>query len=86
VSTPDFEITVGLQAREIVQHVVPEPETETTGEGVSLDRAETRAGLPSSADPNRRYEYVVLHKCIVGETTECRDSRGTPSSKRKASG
>jgi hypothetical protein len=86
VSTPDFEITVGLQARELVQHVVPEPETEATGEGVSLDRAETRAGLPPSGDPNRRYENVVLHKCTVGEVTECRDGRGTPPSKRKAGG
>jgi hypothetical protein len=81
VSTPDFEITVGLWARELVQHVGPELHTEPTGDGVSLDRSETRAG-PPSAEPEGRYENFVVYKCTVGELTECRDDLGTRPSTR----
>jgi hypothetical protein len=67
VITPDFELSAGLRARELVTHVPPEAQTETTGDDVTLAHRETRAHLPVKAEPGGRYENVVVEKQVVGQ-------------------
>jgi hypothetical protein len=66
-SPPDFQIVVGLRARELVTRVPPAAQTEPTGEAVSIEREETRSGLPPEMEPGARYEGVIVDKRVVGE-------------------
>jgi hypothetical protein len=65
VSHPDFEISIYLQARELVARVPPDTETEE--ENVTLTRRQTRGGLPARLEPGERYEDVVVAQRLVGE-------------------
>lgn len=66
MTPPNFEIGVALRARELVAHVPPDTRTDTSGDDVSLDRQETRRGLPAELAPGRRYDDVVVEKRVVG--------------------
>jgi hypothetical protein len=66
-SPPDFELIVGLRARELVAQVPPAAQTNATGGAVSIEREDTRGGLPPELEPGARYERVVVEKRVVGE-------------------
>ncbi len=66
MSTPDFEIVASLRARRIVSHVPPEGETRTEGEDIELAHDETRRGLPTPMQPERRYDDVSVQKRVLG--------------------
>jgi hypothetical protein len=86
-SALDFEITVGRRRTSSSNTSLPNHKRSrwvTTSHSIA---PETRAGLlPPIAEPARRYENIVVHKCTIGGVTECRDDSGTPPSKRKAGG
>jgi hypothetical protein len=65
VSDPDFEISIVLQARELVARVPPE--TEIEGESVTLTRRQTSGGLPEKLEPGEQYEDILVERRLVGE-------------------
>jgi len=62
VNEPDFEISAGLQAKQLVIHVVLETEVAEVGDGVTLTRREARSGLPKPPEHDRRYADVAIEK------------------------
>jgi hypothetical protein len=66
VTTPDFEIDVGLHARNLVSHVPPEARTETEGDDMRLARRQARTGLPEETQAGGHYSDVVVEKRVVG--------------------
>ena len=66
---PDFEITAALRARKLVSHIPPDAQTDATRAGVTLERRETRSGLPTKMARGARYDDVVVEKRIVAQMT-----------------
>jgi hypothetical protein len=66
-SPPDFELIVGLRARELVARVPPAAQTDATGGAVSIEREERRGRLPPEMEPGAPYDGVIVEKRVVGE-------------------
>jgi hypothetical protein len=64
---PDFEIGVVLRARKLATHIPPVPQTNPTGDAVSIEGEATRIGLPPETEPGGSYDDVLVEKRIVGE-------------------
>jgi hypothetical protein len=67
VSTPDFEVTARLRARQVIAHVPPDAHTETEGEDVSVVREQRCSGLPAEMESGVLYSDVLVEKRLVGE-------------------
>jgi hypothetical protein len=68
VNEPDFEISAGLRARQLVVHVVPEAAIGEIGDGVTLTRREARNGLPKPPERDWPYTDVEIDKHATGVT------------------
>jgi hypothetical protein len=75
VTPPDFEIDVGLRARDLVAHVPPDARTDTSSADVSLEREGARIGLPPNLEPAGRYCDVVVVKRMVGKVGAAADAQ-----------
>jgi hypothetical protein len=67
VSTPDFEITARLRAQQLIGRVPPDAQTETEGDDVTLEREQTRSGLPAEMEAGVGYSDVLVEIRLVGE-------------------
>jgi hypothetical protein len=65
MTAPDFELSVGLRARILQPHALPDAQMGPEG-AVKLVRKQRRRGLPVVLEPGARYADVVVVKRIIG--------------------
>jgi len=75
VSTPDFEVSARLQARQLISHVPPDTQTQPEGEAVTLAQRQARTGLPPRMRPAGRYENVAVEKQVLGRVQNSREAQ-----------
>jgi hypothetical protein len=64
MSAADFEIGTRLRAGRLTVHDPPDVRTE--GEAVTLEREQTRNGLPERLEAGGRYDEVEVGKQLLG--------------------
>jgi hypothetical protein len=67
VTSSDFEIRARLDADGLTIHVPPEPRTPVEGDGVVLDRAHARHGVPDQLEPGARYSSISIERRLRGQ-------------------
>jgi len=70
VSLPDFEINASLRGDELTSRTPPDPDTRSEGDALTLQRQETRLGLPPRMEPGRRYRDISIGRRLVGQLRE----------------
>jgi len=81
MTTPDFEISTALRARNLTSHVPPDGRTDT--EGVTVERHHKRKGLPEKMQPGGQYKDVTVNKQVIARIATSRAAEPKP---RRASG
>jgi len=67
VTAADLELSARLDADSLTIHVPPATRTLVEGDGVVLDRADARHGLPAHLEPGARYSDVSIESHMRGE-------------------
>lgn len=67
MTAADFELSARLDADSLTIHVSPETRTLVEGDGVVLDRAHARHGLPAHVEPGARYSNVSIERRVRGQ-------------------
>jgi hypothetical protein len=67
VTAADFELSARLEADSLKIHVPPEMRTLVEGDGVVLDRAHARHGLPAHLEPGARYSNISIERRVRGQ-------------------
>ena len=73
MNEPDFAISAGLRARQLVIHVMSGADVEEVGDAVSVTDRQIRSGLPNRPEQGRRRTDVAIEKQTIAVTK----SRGT---------
>jgi hypothetical protein len=81
MTTPDFEISTTLRARNLTSHVPPDGKTDP--EGVTVERHHKREGLPEEMQPGGHYTDVMVNKRVIARIATSRAAETKP---RRASG
>ena len=76
MTTPDFEISAALRARELTSHVPPDGSTDT--EGVTVERHHECKGLPKEMRPGGQYEDIKVNKRVIAQITSGRAAKTKP--------
>lgn len=67
MTAADFELGVHLEADSLAIHVPPDMRTLVEGDGVVLDRAEARHGLPAHLEPGARFSNISIERSVRGQ-------------------
>jgi hypothetical protein len=81
MTTPDFEISTAVRARNLTSHVPPDGKTDP--EGVTVERHHKRKGLPEEMQPGGHYKDVTVNKRVIARIATSRAAETKP---RRASG
>ena len=67
MTAADFELSARLEADGLTIHVPPDMRTLVEGDGVVLDRAQARHGLPAHLEPGARYSNLSIERRVRGQ-------------------
>jgi hypothetical protein len=67
VREPDFEIGGRLEADSMTPYAPPDESTAVEGDGVVLERAQSRRGLPADLVPGVKYSNISIEKHVSGQ-------------------
>jgi hypothetical protein len=68
MSAPDFEISAGLRARQLVIHALSEVELAEVGEAVPVTTREASNGFPSPPEQGRPYTDISIERHTIAVT------------------
>jgi hypothetical protein len=74
MTAPDLELAVGLSADELLIHVAPDAQVQTTGRCVALERLETRIGISATMEAGGCYRDLVVQKRLIARNDVARGS------------
>ena len=67
MTAPDFEISARLEADSLTINDPPDMRTVVEGDGVVLDRAHARHGVPDHLEPGARYSNILIERRVRGQ-------------------
>lgn len=67
MTAADFELGGRIEADSLAIHVPPDMRTLVEGDGVVLDRAHARHGLPAHLEPGARYSNISIERSVGGQ-------------------